>query len=226
MTIKINKILLVVLVLGLLVGLFFAGRLSTRNERLGLQSQTSESKDSLKHFKVVIDSLTYYVAQKDQTIATKENAIMEGRIERDKYKKLYYSKIEHEIQLNATIAALLDSIKNNAQVIYVYKDNDSIPCAKLPFSFSKKDQYLDLSGSFDERAKMSMSLKMDVPLDVVIGLKKKGTPSVSVLTQNPYCNITKINGLKVVDDKKWYDSPWIYVGSGFVGGVLLSRFVK
>ena len=226
MSIKINKSLAYLLVLGLLVGMFLIGRCSNGSTISSLRNQTSESKDSLKHFKIVIDSLTYYVAQKDQTIATKENAIMEGRIERDKYKKLYYSKIEHEVILNARISALLDSIKNNAQVIYVYKDNDSVPCARLPFSFSKKDQYLDLSGSFDERAKMSMNLKMDVPLDIVIGIKKKGTPSVSVLTQNPYCNITKINGLKIVDDKKWYNSPLVYVGGGFVGGVLLSHFVK
>ena len=226
MSIKINKSLAYLLVLGLLAGMFFVGRCSNGSTISSLRSQTSETKDTLRHFKVVIDSLTYYVAQKDITIATKENAIMEGRLERDKYKKLYYDKIEHEVVLNARITALLDSIKNNAQVIYVYRGNDSVPCARLPFSFSKKDQYLDLSGSFDESAKMSMNLKMDVPLDIVIGLKKKGTPSVSVLTQNPYCNITKINGLKVVDDKKWYDSPWIYVGSGFVGGVLLSHFVK
>jgi hypothetical protein len=226
MTIKINKVLFYVLVLGSLVGLFFLGRCSRQKEITALNAQTTESKDSLVHFKVKIDSLTYEVAQKNEIIYTKEQAISEGKIEKEKYKKLYYAKIEHDIELEARISMLIDSIHNNANIIFIDTGHDSTPCAKLPFTFDKKDQYVNLSGSFDTNAKMSLKLAVDVPLDIVIGLKKKGTPTVSVLSQNPYVNILKINGLKITEEKKWYNSPYLYLDAGFVGGVVISHYVK
>lgn len=242
MTMKVNRSVLILGILGLLVGLFFAGRLSTRQERLALQSQTSQSKDSITYFKAKINGLTYDVAQKNSIITTQRQAIDAGLISKEEMRKLYLKTIEYKLKLESRIEVLLDSIKNDATVIYVPISGDTVPCAVLPFTFEKKNEFISLNGVADvskfenknlvvsakgnDKLNLSMDLTMPISLDVVIGTKRKGLPIVSVLEKSPYVTITGINSVKIVENKKWYDSKWIPFGAGVVGTSAFFLLVK
>lgn len=218
MKITIKKWILLLIAIVVLGGIYLAGYNHARQERKSLLNQLKSNEDTVKAYSVKIDGLVKTSFEMSQTIISEREAKRLLIVERDKYKALSMSKITEVTKLQGTIDMLLDSINNNAVIIH---GGDSIyansPCAKLPFGFEKKNKFVDLSGEFDINGNMSMRLIVPVDLDITVGLSKSSEPKISILTDNPHLIINSIKSNKIVEDKHWYDSKWLYIGIGFAG---------
>jgi len=227
MTFKINKITVVAVIIAV-CGLFYVvGRYNYRQSSKKVTEALISARDSIKTYKVTLGGVLKEVNEISQLVVTERQAKELALIEKEKYRKLHLKSISEVTLLQGRISILLDSIKNNAQVIIVTDiDSAQTPCAKLPFSFAQKNKFIDLSGTFNEKAIMSMKLEVPVSLDVTVGVRKKGLPTVIVLSNNPYFKLDKISSIKVTQEKHWYDSHWLYLGVGFTGGVVLAHYIK
>lgn len=227
MKITIKKWILFLIAIVVLGGIYFAGYNHARQERNNLLNQLKSSQDSIKTYSVKIDGLIKTSYEISQDVITEREAKEAAIIERDKYKQLSMSKITEVTKLKGTIDMLLDSIHNNATIVHgrdsMVGDSSYI---KLPFKFEKKNKFVDLSGSFDLNGNMSTRLIVPVDLDITVGLSKSSEPKISVLTDNPYLIINSIKSNKIIEDKHWYDSKWIYIGIGFAGASVLYMISK
>ena len=133
------------------------------------------------------------------------------------------------MDLTARVKILSDSLKHNAKIIYI-KDsikNESLPCLLLPFRFWEENEHFDLTGTFDFAGQGHFKLEMIVPLDLTIGIKRRsGIPTVSAFSTSPYISDIQIKSIKIVENKKWYDSGIVKFGAGVFTGIALIGLVN
>jgi hypothetical protein len=224
MEIKINKALVVVIVLGALIGCFFIGKavsgIQHRIDSENLANQLNIAlNDTVRHYEVIIDGLKKDVAQKTELVLSKQEALDAELISKERYKKLYLKSIEHNTSIDAYVQILLDSIGSlDDPDIYFITDEDSLPCARLPYQWDYKDEWVIAQGLLNEKAETSLELSMPVDIEVILGKKKGGIPTVSIIEDNPYFFVMNIKSVKI-EDKKWWESPWIKYGLGVATGV-------
>jgi hypothetical protein len=228
MEFKINKSLLILVVLAALIGCFFIGKVSSGiqhrrdSENLANQLKTALN-DTVNFYKIKIDGLEKSVAQKTELVLSKQEALDAELISKEKYKKLYLKSIEHNTSIDAYIHVLLDSISSMDTVVIIQKD--SIPYLRLPHRWEYRDQWAIAEGLLNEQAETSLELSIPVEIDVVLGKKRAGIPTVSIIEDNPYFFVLDIKSVKV-EDKKWYDSHWLSFGAGVLTSVGVVYLLK
>lgn len=212
MTIKVKILILVAIsvVAALFVSGYILGRKKGDNTS---QTTIAVLKDEISRYSITMGDLTLQVAEKEQVILTQREAIRKGNITREEMRKLDMKRVAEITRLNMRIDTLLQ-ISSDTEVVFI--DTCSgipKPALLLPYTWSKKDEWLTLKDSCDIKGVNHVSLSMDVPLSL-FGAVDKETKKYKVVatTPNRYVKFTEINSdkLDVQRDKKW--------GIGVIGG--------
>jgi hypothetical protein len=212
MSITLKSRTIVIGVIIALVGLFALGWIiGTIKARKSAKRAENALKLEINRYKVELSGKTLYVAQVEQELGTAREAIRNSQITNKELKALNLKKANEISKLNLMIDTLLTHVEHNGKIISVLiKQVDSLsnittevyrPAVLLPFKFQKKDEWLDFSGVLDEKADLSVAVKMKVDVDVITGTDKKGNNSISVVTKNPYINPLSVSSFKT-DTKK------------------------
>ena len=198
---------LILIAFGLICLLFLFGySVGRKNKDSALnQAELNHSKELLR-YNIKLDSITLIVVEKEQEILTQREAIKQGFITKEEMKKLDIKRVNEITKLRARIDALINiQIPSDTEVVFIDTCKGK-PVLTLPYSFSKVDDYLTLSGNINTKGTLGLRLEMDMPLEI-IGSIDKGTKEykVSVISENSYIKITDINSAKldVPRVKKW-----------------------
>jgi hypothetical protein len=208
-------------------GIFFLGwYLGHKKANRALNALISSQNATINRYVVKIGGDSVYIAEKEQEILTKKQAIKNGELEREELRKLNLKQANELTRLQLRIDTLLTNVTHNGQIIEIlnsqianYKPaNDTITKQKailLPFSFEKKDEWLNLAGNFNNQGKLDISLKLDVPLDIWTGVDKlTKLPIAKVSTKCPYLGILSINSIKMDTKKPTRYGIGVFMGYG------------
>jgi len=155
--------------------------------------------DQIVKYEVELKNSKLYVAEKEQELLSVREAKRQGDLTNEELRKLNIKQAKELTRLKLQVDTLLEDIDHTGQVIYVDRIvKDSLQKAiKLPFTFQKKDEWLDLKGSFNNDAKLDIALKVNANVDVwVVQKKREKTPSVLITTTNPYIGVIGIQSQK------------------------------
>ncbi len=180
--------------------------------------------DSLQTYSLKVDGLKVEVSEKSASILTLKEALQLEVISKEKYRKLHLSSLNTIAKLEGTISVLKDSLKAlpDSIIIEVTDTNRTYKAVKLPYEWNYTDKYLNLTTGVRETAQPYFNLTMDLNAEVLVGSRKE--PIGILVTDNPYFKATKMEVVIIQPKPKWYQSKWVYMGTGFVGGLLFNKF--
>jgi hypothetical protein len=152
---------------------------------------------------VIINSQKLYVTSIEQEIETLKQAKKDGDVTNQELRKLNLKQVNEISRLQLVVDTLFEDVFFGGEVIEVHDTvNVTRNAIKLPFTFEKKDKFLDLKGDFDAKGKLGLSLKMDASLDIWTGIDKNTKlPSAKVVTNNPYLNVLTVSSIKLDTQK-------------------------
>jgi hypothetical protein len=175
---------------------------------------------------VEINDQTVYITSIEQELKTERQARKDSDISREELRKLNLKQANEITRLKLRVDTLLEDVEHNGQIIHIDTvtiEGNPANAILLPFSFTKKDEYLQLNGTFNSQGKLDISLKIDVPLDIWTGISKETKKPICIATsKNEYINVLSISSLKLDTQKpKRYG---IGIMAGY--GINLSGTVK
>ncbi len=191
-----TKYIFIAILTAFLALFFFGWHLGSSRQRNALNSTVDSLKFEINNYKAQLHGKTVYISQVEQELATQRELIKKGELEKAELRTLNIKKVNEIARLNLTIDTLLTRVEHNGNIVSVLTEKiDSLSkqpisvkknALLLPFSFSKRDAWLDLWGEFNETGDLNVSLEMAVGLDAISGTDKGSTPKLSVITSNPY----------------------------------------
>ena len=202
----------------LFIGVFISGWGLGRKKGDSVNMEAIQAlKDQIKHYVIRIGNDSVYISSKEQEILTQKEAIRQGEITREELRKLNLKQANEITRLKLRVDTLLEDVSHNGTIITVHDTITLKPnnCMLLPFSFSKKDPWLNLTGSFNSQGILDISIKMDMFIDLWAGIDKKTKKPTAVLTsKNPYINTLSISSIKLDMPKKKYYGIGVCAGYG------------
>jgi len=226
MSIKVKTSYLTGIVLILFISTFFIGKYFGRQKTENvLNSVISSQEGKINSYIIMLGDAKKYVKEKEQEIITLKEAKKQGDITNAELRKLHIKDLQEINRLNLQIDTLLDNVIHNGDIVIIQqKQIDSLSketkkapqyAIKLPFSFEKKDQWLDLKGDFDSGGKLAIGIKIDVPIDIYTGWDKTlKTYKAVVVTTNPYIRVLDIKSQKFDLKKPKKIGIGLFVGYG------------
>lgn len=205
-----NKIVIISLFLALLGVSYFVGRHISNQEKKTAISNIIALRDSVRHYVVEIDKLKYMVAEKNAVVLSQKDAIKSGMVEKEALKKLNIKYLTELNTITAEFKITRDSLKHNG--IIGIDPQTSKPYIGLPFTFSEINRNYSVTGGFNNKGAMNLSVSVPLKLSIYGAVDKKGVAKVSVLTDNPMVKISEITSVKIEVAK-----PKRY-GFGIMGG--------
>jgi len=214
-TIKTRYIFLAVL-LGISTLLFIGYRYGHKRGENVLQASVDAQTNAIHRYEIELNRIKTYVTEKEQEIMTLRQAKDAELIRNEELRKLNIKYVNELTRLKIAIDTLMSNVSHNGQVVIVHdtiKINNDKEAILLPFTFAKRDQWIDFTGTFDKKGTLGINLKITALLDVwAVQKKRKDNPVVMVTTDNPYLNIIGVRSVKLdtPKDRKW--------GLGIIGG--------
>lgn len=201
-----------------IVALFLSGYLIGHRKGVNALQPTVHALNlEISRVTVELNNQKLYVTSIEQELTTLKQAKADGDVTNTELRKLNLKQVNEISRLKLSIDTLLNVVTNNGEIIVTYDTLDKPTNAiKLPFSFEKKDKWLNLSGDFDIKGALSLSLKMDASLDVYTGIDKTTKLPICRLTSNnPYLNVLSISSLKMDTQKPKKMGLGFQLGYGF-----------
>jgi len=214
MTLKTKYLIGGIIVLTL--ALFFSGYiLGHRRGVNGMEPVVSALTQEIQRQVVVINNQTLYVSSIEQEIESLRKAKADGDLTNKELRKLNLKQVNELTRLKIWIDTILN-IPHDGRIDTVIVEGKPKNVINLPFSFEKKDQWLDLKGSFDNKGKLGIGLKMNADLDIWTGIDKTTKlPIAKVTSKNPYLNVLSFSSIKMDTYKPKKFGLGVQVGYGF-----------
>ena len=136
---------------------------------------------------------------------------------------MYLTSLSSITKLNGQIIILKDSLQVLPDSIFttIVDTNRTYQAIKLPYEWSYKDKYLDFKTGVRENNHPYFSVNMSLDAKIIIGTRKQ---SIGILvTDNPYFITNKMEVTVVHPKIRWYNNKWLYLGTGFLSGILINR---
>lgn len=218
MQIKTRTLIIAVLVAFVLC--FGGGYLLGRHDRFGSSDTIINNLNSIiTTYAYEVGGLQKQAREKDAIIMTQKQAIKEGLIFKEELRKLKIKHLNEVTHLETNVEILLDSIayiQGHPPVNPPCPPDDNNPVLYLPLTFQEKSKYLDLTGTFDEQAKLSLSIKLPITMDVYTFFDRKEKQYKATLTyENPYIQTIDIRSVRMEWQKASRWGIGIMVGYGF-----------
>ncbi len=217
------------IILGILVAfslLFILGyinghRRADRSNSLAISSLKQE----ISRLTVEIDEKTVYLSKVEQDLTTEKELRKADIIDKETYRKLYIKKVDELTKAQLKIDTLLQNVSHNGQIIEIlnsqianYKNTstDKQKAILLPFTFEKKDNWLDLKGQLNKDGVLGIDLKMDASIDVITGIDKDNKSFCILKTDNQYIKTLSLASYKTDPPKKLKYGIGIQFGYGLI----------
>jgi len=197
-TIK-NKYLLIVASV-VLIGVFLLGGYLSR-QRLNRQhlNALSAYADTIRQYKYKMDSLTKYASERDQIVITQKQALEANLIEKEELRKLNIKYLAEVTSLKSQLSIVSGNVSHTGRIELIpLKSGSTKPVINLPFTFSKKDEYIDVKGGFDKKGVMNIDINVPITVDVWTGVDRTTKDYKAVITtDNPYIKVIDVRSVKV-----------------------------
>jgi hypothetical protein len=233
MKIKTKYIILAILIV--LAGLFILGWCVGHKKTKDALNRLETAQNTISHYKTKIGQDSVFIVQTKQVLASEREAKKALELTNKDLRKLNIKQANEITSLKFRVDTLLEDVGHNGIIIItdtVFADNTQQNAILLPFSFEKKDKWLEFKGRFDPQGKLDVSLKMDLSVDVITGIDKEKKPTCVLKTDNPYIKTIALNsyktdtpspkrygiglnigyGLAIAKDKSVIASPYIGFG--------------
>jgi len=210
------------LILGLilaLLSLFLLGwGLGSSKQKKSLSGLVNGLKYEITRSKIEIDKKTIYLAKTQQELTTERELRKADIVDKETLRKLNLKQTNELTKAKLRIDTLLTQVSHSGQIITIHDTvtiNNPKKAILLPFSFTRKDEWLQLDGTFNSQGKLDISLKMDVSVDVFTGVEKKTKEPICILsTANPYIKTIGLASYKTDPPKKKKYGIGLQVGYG------------
>jgi hypothetical protein len=215
MSIKIHNRYLVLGLFCALTAIFFLGRWSTLKERESVLNDLKRAKNEILTYKAKVGSDSVTISVKEQELVGHREALRELGLNNSDLRALNLRLTSQLTNANFRIDTLLRNVGHGGQIVVIRDTVFKTPvnAILLPFSFEKKDKWLDLKGDFNSQGILDISLGMGIELDVISGIERKTKrPIVTVSTDNLYVQTVSIRSYKTeyIKPHRW--------GIGVIGG--------
>lgn len=194
---------------------FFSGWKLSRVNYESVSDQIISTQTSLMNiYEYRVGELEREATERDAMIASQRALIKEGVLAKEELKQLKIKHLSEMTKVSAQLDMMLDSISHTGVITVPCPEQDYLPALYLPFRFKEQNEYLDLTGEFDEDGILSMNLSVPVDMNIFVGKGMEGTYKAVVTTDNPYLRVSNI--LSVKTDIPDPPSRW---GIGITGGL-------
>lgn len=186
-----------------------------RAEVSAFKKQVSSLGLSNKAFKQRINDQKQTLVEQEQTILTQKDAIKLGLLEIDRLKK-----VKSQVRIQSVVD--IDSIF----VPYLQTKTDTIILNQFASrQFGISDTFYSIYGKTIEKGLLIDSISFNNSLSITIankkdGIFKKSKPVVSVVYDNPYVKVNKMDNVIVKDENKFFTRKSTYFGLGLGLGIL------
>jgi len=207
-----------------LLSLFFLGwSLGTSKQKKSLTSVVDSLKYEITLSEIQLDKKTVYLAKVSQELTTERELRKKDIVDKETLRKLNLKQVNEISRLKLRMDTLLSGINHTGQIIQIPSHTDSVSndtitdkknAILLPFSFTRKDEWLQLNGTFDSQGALDVSLKMKVDVDVFTGLDKNKEPICILSTNNPYIKTLGLASYKTDPPKKRKYGIGLQIGYG------------
>jgi len=218
----------VILVIIFIVGaLFLSGYLLGRKHGKDVLNATVNALTTeIERQTVVINNQKLYVTSIEQELKTLSEAKDEGDVTNKELRTLNIKQLNEISRLKVRIDTLMNDISHTGHIINIKPDSVGSVQQKaivLPFTFTKKDQWLDLRGILNAEGNLSIGLKINADLDVYTGLDKTTKlPIAKVTSNNPYLGVLNVSSIKLDTQKPKKFGIGVFAGYG----ITLSGIIK
>ena len=222
-----NKYLLlaVVALVGLFVGTYYLGRLVGHLRADNSNEATTEAlQGEISRYIALVQDKETYIVSVEQQLTTEKEAKKALELTNKDLRAMNVKHLNEISALKLQIDTLMTDISHNGQIIAIQQEkidsltNQPVSVKKnailLPFEFTKKDQWMDLVGSFDNNGGLTVGLKMGVPVSVVTGIDRDKKPICSVLTDNPYIKTLSVQSFKTDPPRVTKYGIGVFIGAG------------
>jgi hypothetical protein len=204
MTVVVKTKYWIIITICLICGLFVSGYVIGHKRAIVASNATINAlSEELTRTVITLNNTKLYVTSVEQEIKTLREAKQAGDLTNTELRKLNLKLVNENTRLQLVVDTLFEDVFFGGEVIEIHDTvNVTSNAIKLPFSFEKKDKFLDLKGDFDAKGKLGLSLKMDASLDIWTGVDSKSKlPVARVTSNNPYLNILSVSSIKLDTQK-------------------------
>lgn len=190
----------------------------------------------IQKFQTVLNNKNQQIATQNQNLISKDKEIEKALLKNSNLTELNEQiKIESKTKIEAMAAQYakdinfcLDSvtkmnISSTGDTSYT-KEIDTVG-VKFGTKFYKKDKWVSIYGTIKKKEVIIDSMYVTNSYQITIG-KKLGKSKVELLNENPYTKTISLGNIKIIEDKKWYQSGWIKFGAGFLLGAVGTYYIE
>ncbi|KKN85462.1 hypothetical protein LCGC14_0277810 [marine sediment metagenome] len=175
--------------------------------------------DTINHFEVIVTDQGQEIYIQDQKVASLENAIAAGIIEKEDLKNKNLKQIDHIIKLENQIVFYEELIAevDTPNIVTV----DSVDCPdiaegtylKVPSTFTYSSEWISLNGIVYGATVGILDLTIKQESTIFLGYQKTGLfkplrPVVTIEDANPYVRTVKMHNVTIQNKPPFYKRPW------------------
>ena len=234
MKIEIKVWVIVLVLIGLLTGIYFLGGIKYRRDIDSLSNALSEAQtqlsDTITSYEITLGDKVYTIADQKRIILNQEAAINAHILDKEKLKKLNIAHVQENVKLRAQLLILKDSLDLiRPEIIYVIDaDSNSVPHLRLPHELNYDDDWMDIGVMINESLDWGFNIDSPIEADVTIADVKTGwfkkEPRVFISTDNPYFDIINVQSVSIKREPLLYERMWFKITThalSFFGGYYL-----
>jgi hypothetical protein len=148
-------------------------------------------------YQIDLNNQKFYVTSVEQEIKSLSQSKADGDVANAELRKINIKKVQEISRLNLQLDTLIN-IPHTGKVDTVIINGEPHNVLYLPFTFGKKDEWLDLKGDISRDGLFSISTKMLADIKIITGTDKETKlPTITVTTNNPYLTFTSLNSVKL-----------------------------
>jgi hypothetical protein len=208
------------LLIGLLIAcviLLVCGYANTKADLSSFKAQIGKLEFKEQKYLETIDDNGNRIAEQEQIILTKTQAIENNLLEIERLKEV-------SAQVVVNTITQIDSVFVPFYVDTTIVDSVDFDFIKVPQLFSLQNEWYSLGGTIKKSGFLLDSLSFRNELTLTLGNRSNGflkptTPLVLVEYSNPYVSTTGLQNIVIQNDLKWYDKKGFLIGLGFLGGM-------
>jgi len=199
--------------------IFLSFSLIANNRNISrFKSQISKFKLENQAFKEEINDQGERLVEQEQVILTQQEAIENGLVELNNFKKL-------SNQIKVVTETLIDTIvvtNHDTVVSYI----NGINYLKLPAKYDYTSEFINFDLNVSVEGLSLNSINLPNESLVSIGYKKQGLfkpllPVIEIKNTNPYIKTSKLQNISIVEEKRLIDDKKFLIGIGLVFGFLI-----
>lgn len=176
------------------IGGLYLGHKKTKDALNRLET----AQNTISHYKTKIGQDSVFIVQTKQVLASEREAKKALELTNKDLRKLNIKQANEITSLKLRVDTLLEDVNHDGTIVVIHDTitQTATNAILLPFSFEKKDKWLDLSGTFDNKGQLSLKLFMDLNVDVITGIDREKKPTCVLKTDNPYIKTIALNSYK------------------------------